>query len=38
MVTDGGEADSRKFGEAVTVIVTTVLCLMPPPLPVTVMG
>src|SRR5271169_5591891 len=38
MLTDAGEADSVKFGAAVTVSVTVVFCWMPPPLPVTVIG
>ena len=38
-VRDDGEAEMVKLGgAAVTVNVTVVLCLIPPPLPVTVMG
>jgi len=33
-----GEAEMEKSGAATTVRVTVVLCCMPPPLPVTVMG
>src|SRR5271166_5513756 len=38
MLSDAGEAESVKFDAAVTVSVTVVLCWIPPPLPVTVMG
>ena len=40
MLSDGGEPESVKFGwpPAVTVSVTVVVCWIPPPLPVTVMG
>ena len=37
MLSDEGDAEMLKLG-AVTVRVTVVLCVMPPPLPVTVMG
>ena len=37
-LSEAGEAEIVKFGAAVTVSVTVVLCWMPPPLPVTVMG
>jgi hypothetical protein len=35
---DAGEADTVKVGAAETVRVTVVLLMMPPPVPVTVMG
>src|SRR5271165_1308048 len=38
MVSDAGEAESVKFGAAVTVSVTVAFCWIPPPLPVTVIG
>ena len=38
MVSAAGAAVMVKFGAAVTVRVTVVVCWMPPPLPVTVMG
>ena len=38
MLTEAGEAEMAKLGGGVTVKVTVVLCWMPPPLPVTVMG
>jgi hypothetical protein len=38
MLTEAGEAESVKLGNAVTVSVTVVFCWMPPPFPVTVMG
>ena len=39
VVPDGmPEAESVKFGAAVTVSVTVAFCWMPPPLPVTVIG
>ena len=39
MLKDVGEAERTKYGElVVTVRVTTVVCWVPPPLPVMVMG
>ena len=38
MLSEAGEAEIVKFAAAVTVSVTVVLCWIPPPLPVTVMG
>ena len=37
-LSEAGEAESVKLAAAVTVSVTVVVCWMPPPLPVTVMG
>ena len=37
-MSEAGEAEMVKLGTAVTVSVTVVLCWVPPPLPVTVMG
>ena len=38
MLSEAGEAEIVKFCGATTVSVTVVVCLIPPPLPVTVMG
>ena len=38
IVSEAGEAESQKFCGRTTVKVTVVVCLIPPPVPVTVMG